>query len=187
MPNSTQLPLTYAGIGGRPQSLPEHAQALLSSLGLHLAEKGCTLHTGACEGADQWFCSGALTAGGSVVLHIPWKKYAKEYIETLPPSVEVSILQSNKKTRDLEAFDSVKLYHPTPENLTWGARCHHAINYRTLVPDRPVDFVLAYPSPHGGGTMQGVHVAQDKGIPVVRLDQLQPRQVWSAVESILDE
>jgi len=164
----------YAGIGTR---FPTDEQATLcTNIGKYLAQHGWTLHTGAAIGVDQIFTRAALRAGGRVVLHIPWAKHEQEFRDSIPRElrklVEVRVLKSKKSERDYAAFDSVVKYHPAPGYLSWGAACLHARNYRILVPedDQPVDFVVACPSPQGGGTMQGVRIAQSLEVPVVRLD-----------------
>ena len=168
---------TYAGIGAR--SLKPEQQPIVTKVATYLAHKGYTVHSGAADGVDQWFSDAATQAGGKAVLHVPWAKHSLEYREALAenPLVETRILQADRPHRDVEAFASVEQYHPAPNKLSWGARCLHARNYRILVPDAPVQFVVAYPSAWGGGTMQGVRVAESLGIPVVRLDELKPKEV----------
>lgn len=172
--------MNYAGIGTRYPT--EEQVELCTKIGTYLAIRGYVLHTGAAEGVDQVFTRAALKAGGRVVLHIPWPKHEQEFRDGIPAKlqqfVEVRLLNSKKNNRDTEAFDSVLKYHPAPDRLSWGARCLHARNYRILVPEdkSPVDFVVAYPSPHGGGTMQGVRIAYDLDLPVVRLDQLSTKE-----------
>jgi hypothetical protein len=82
-------------------------------------------------------------------------------------------------------LDSVKKYHPAYEVLSWGAVLLHARNYRIMVPEKPVDLVVAYPSAHGGGTMQGVRIAKSLSIPCIRLDTLEPKEAISRVESAI--
>jgi len=180
--------MNYAGIGTRYPS--EEQAALCSKIGTYLAVRGYVLHTGAAPGVDQLFTRAALKAGGRVVLHLPWPKHEQEFRDSIPKElqqfVEVRVLQSKKKERDHIAFDSVDEYHPASTRLSWGALCLHARNYRIVVPedDHPVDFVLAYPSPHGGGTMQGVRIAHALERPVVRLDQLSPSEARAWINDL---
>lgn len=154
--------MNYAGIGAR--SLKPEQQLIVTKVATYLAKKGYTVHSGAADGVDQWFSNAAMQAGGKLVLHVPWKKHSLEYREAIPEAqqhlVEIRILQADRPHRDTEAFASVDQYHPAPDKLSWSARCLHARNYRILVPDDPVQFVVAYPSPWGGGTMQGVRIAK---------------------------
>lgn len=180
---------TYAGIGTR--RLNDTQEKLCVRVGRYLGHQGFTLHTGAAEGADQTFTLGAFSVAGKVVFHLPWQKHSREFIEVLPPHhqelLEIRVLNSNKKTRDNDAFTSVSRFHPKPDALSWGAACLHARNYRILIPDKPVDFVVALPSPGGGGTMQGIRIAEHYNIPVIRLDKLSEEEARERVMALVEE
>ncbi len=180
---------TYAGIGTRfPTDVQE---TLCIRAARYLGHNGYELHTGAAEGIDQICAMGAFSVAAKVVFHLPWKKHSQEFIDALPPHhrdlLDVRVLKTKKSERDNDAFTSVAKYHPAPDRLSWGAACLHARNYRILVPDDPVDFVLALPSPKGGGTMQGVRIAESLGIPVVRLDQLSDEEARAQVKALVDK
>jgi len=180
--------LTYAGIGTRYPN--EEQEKLCISLSRYLGTKGCILHTGAAEGADQTFALGAFSVGSKVVFHLPWKKHAAEFIASLPPHhrdlLDVRVLNTNKRDRDDDAFTSVGRFHPAPDHLSWGAACLHARNYRIISPEKFVDFVLALPSPGGGGTMQGVRIAEHYGIPVIRLDKIPAEDALEQVRYLVE-
>lgn len=181
--------MNYSGIGTR---FPTPQQATLCThIGRYMAQHDWTLHTGAAEGIDQVFTRAALRAGGEVVLHIPWKKHEQEFRDGIPENlrhlVDVRVLKSKKSERDYVAFDSVVKHHPAPSRLSWGAACLHARNYRILVPkdEHPVELVVACPSPHGGGTMQGVRVAQSLEIPVIRLDIMSEAEAQVEIKKLV--
>jgi len=180
--------LTYAGIGTR--YLNEEQEKLCISLSRYLGTNGYTLHTGAAEGADQTFAVGAFSVGARVVFHLPWKKHSAEFIDLLPPHhralLDVRVLRTNKRDRDDDAFTSVARFHPAPDHLSWGASCLHARNYRIIAPEKFVDFVLALPSPGGGGTMQGVRIAAHYGIPVIRLDKVSEEEAQEQIRSLVE-
>jgi hypothetical protein len=132
----------------------------------------------------------AVARGGRATLHLPWRKHAEDYLAGLDERqrcmMDVQVLRSKKRDRDEEAFASVDQHHPAAGDLSWGARLLHARNYRILVPEEPVDFVVALPARHNGravgGTMQGIRVAEALSIPVVRLDRLKH---WTRTEAEL--
>jgi len=182
--------LTYAGIGTR-QPEPHHADSI-DLIARYLARWGYVVHSGAADGTDQLFSTSALMYGGSTVLHLPWQNHADEYLSDLDENqlkrVDVRVLQSKKNRRDQEAFASVERYHPRPDKLTWGARLLHARNYRIIVPEQAVSFVIALPAVVSGkatgGTMQGIRLAEQLGVPVVRLDQLSHDQAMDQIKSL---
>jgi len=182
----------YAGIGTR--RLAPAQQKLCGTIGSYLAKKGWILHTGAAEGADQSFAKGALIGGGELVLHLPWPSYEENWFSKIPSqysrSISVDILEIDRRggVFDKEAYDSVFDLHPAPERLKRGAISLHARNYRILFPKgspEPVQFVVAIPSPRGGGTAQGLRIAESLKIPTVRLDQLSAREARRTIDSLL--
>lgn len=179
--------LDYSGIGTRYPTEPQ--RQLIERTATYLAERDYVLHSGAAIGVDQLFSTTAINRGSRAILHLPWKKHADEYVASLSDQqrqhLEVRVLPSKRNQRDHEAFASVDQYHPEPDELTWGARLLHARNYRILVPDQKVGFVVALPTRHNGqavgGTMQGIRIARALNIPIVRLDLLG----WTQVEQRL--
>jgi hypothetical protein len=175
----------YAGIGTRYPVAT--AVPLLLKIAAFLAKRHAVLHSGAADGVDQILSNAALASGGFAVLHVPWKTHADQYLDTIPADqrrrVTVQVLESRHGRRDHQAFASVERYHPESAALSWGARCLHARNYRIVVPQpqHRVDFVAALPAIVNGeavgGTMQGIRIAEDLRIPVVRLDLLSEQEV----------
>lgn len=122
-----------------------------------------TLHTsdivasGCAYGVDAFALKYANSVGLTTIGYVPWKDYNMDVQEYC---TKVVVFNSDIYT---EACESVNQFHPAPNKLSQGAFKLHARNY--LIIDT-ANFVLAYPGPTGGGTMQGIKVAQSKGIPV---------------------
>lgn len=163
-------------------------------IGRYLAEKGWILHTGAAPGADQAFARGALEGDGMVILHLPWPSYEEDWFGKIPSqfsrkiSVDVLELDRRAGAYDRDAYDSVYEFHPAPERLRQGALKLHARNYRIIRPKGrpgPVSFTVAIPSPGGGGTAQGIRLAESMKVPVVRLDQLSGKAAKKLIDEIL--
>ena len=145
--------MSYAGIGSR--KTPDDILKMMTQLGVLLANDGLTLVTGAALGADQSFAMGALSVGGRVKLHIPWKNYEYQWWKDL--DAEVSILSPD----DTDAYDSVKKHHPAYDRLSRGAIMLHARNYNII---RDSDFVVHWaPKGKPGGTGQGLKIAIMQG------------------------
>jgi hypothetical protein len=120
-------------------------------------------------GADQAFAEGAIEAGGSVYLYLPWASYEDGWVRWAKVRGALTfVLRSD----DAEAWDSVR-HHPAAERLSRGARALHARNFCIL---RGVRWVAAYPVVdrygHRGGTGQGILLAERQGIPVLDLSTL---------------
>jgi hypothetical protein len=66
----------YAGVGSR--QTPPEALARIEALAGCLAREGWILRTGLSPGADQAFYEGALAAGGSAELYLPWPGFEEQ-------------------------------------------------------------------------------------------------------------
>lgn len=133
-------------------------------------ERSAILHTGGAPGIDQLAARVALRRHAVVVLHLPWFSFESRFVARwqlrYPDTLKVTTIQSH----DTEALESVAKYHPHSASLGSGGRMLHARNYRIVYPllnGDPVDFVLAFPSPEGGGTAQGMRIAKKCGIPLI--------------------
>jgi hypothetical protein len=156
---------TYAGIGSR--ALTQDEWNFCYNTGVYLANLGWMLKTGAADGADKAFAEGALHAGGKVTLCLPWWSYNKEWVQA---AKNKGALTHTLKNSDTDAFQSVEKHHPCPSILTRGPRALHARNFLII---QETKMVLAWPKPKGqnlGGTGQGIRIAEDMGIEVIRLD-----------------
>ena len=143
--------MLYAGIGSR--ETPANVLKLMTRVATRLAARGYTLRSGGCEGADIAFELGAT----SKVIVLPWKNY------------NGSDSQHYHITADALALAAS--IHPAWERCSYGARKLHARNCQIILGqnlDQPVDFVVCWHQ-GTGGTMQGVRLAIQRGIPVVNL------------------
>lgn len=162
------MTLHWAGIGSRRLSPEEYRLCQLVGQAMAVLP-GTVLHTGAAQGADQAFAEGAsVFSPENVVLHLPWSTYEKEWVrEQRRKGVRVEVLSREDK----EAFESVHKFHPAAKKLSRGPLALHARNYRII---SPCVLVFAFPKATNygglGGTGQGIRIAQDKGITVVRMD-----------------
>lgn len=149
--------LTYAGIGSR--STPPHILDLMSAIAYTLARDGWKLRSGAADGADSAFESGALDGLGAVEIWLPWSRFNGHPSPLIPSPA---------------AFEMAARFHPAWAACSRGARALHARNcHQVLGPDltSPVSFVLCWtPSGSGsGGTGQALRIARAHSIPIFDL------------------
>ena len=88
---------------------------------------------------------------------IPWADYntdVQKYCD------KIILLKDNDK----EAYDSVIKYHPVGNKLSQGALKLHARNYLII---SGCDLVIAFPGDTGGGTLQGIKLAEIFGIECI--------------------
>jgi hypothetical protein len=183
------FPHHYAGIGSR--KLTEDQRTLCERIGVYLAEKGYTLRTGACAGADQAFAAGALRRRGEVQYDVPWADYERDYLQRMvneyPSQVTAFVLEDS----DAAAYASVAVHHPAYEHLVRANKVDaiqlHARNWNIIFSRKAVDFVIALPTSQKSGTMQGVRIANASNIPVIRLDKLKPVKVRAALDDLLSK
>ncbi len=178
----------YAGIGTRNPT--DQGQLICTRAAKYLAKKRWILNTGACTGVDQIFANSALAEGGTVNLHLPWPNYEREWIQTVRRVHGDRVVLVDNSAHDEVAEQSVLYHHPYGRNLKPGAMLLHARNFFILhphSPDEPVNFVMALPSPEGGGTMQGVRLCEGEEIPLIRVDQLEEEEVRSRVMELIKE
>lgn len=155
--------ITYAGIGSR--ETPADVLQLMYDLAIIYAINGYILKTGAALGADQAFANGANRGNGIIQLHIPWQKYEQAWRNTLNlQNVSTHVL----KNEDIEAYNSVDKFHPTPNKLSQGMKKLHARNYNIIA---NTNFVICYThnGTLSGGTGQGLRLAQDLKIATINL------------------
>ncbi len=156
-----------------------------------MAEKRWVLHTGAAQGADQAYAVGALKAGGRVMLHLPWGTYERAWVDEACSRFrnQVRTEEVEKSSQGERAISSVFVFHPAAERVSRGVLLLHARNFNIVVPEHPhpVDFMVAFPGPSGGGTMQGVRIADAFHVPMVRLDQVSGPEARIQIESLSKE
>jgi hypothetical protein len=156
----------YAGIGSR--STPTSILAIMEDAATWLAKTGWTLRSGGALGADAAFARGANRRYGSTPasfeIHIPWKGFKHDDTFVLGGQV-----YHNERHVAI-----AKKYHPAWERLKRGGQQLMARNVSIMLGsdcDTPVKMVLCWhdPSKKTGGTLQGIRIARDKGIPVFNL------------------
>ncbi|MBD3261608.1 MAG: hypothetical protein GF334_08005 [Candidatus Altiarchaeales archaeon] len=172
--------MRVACIGSR--GLSNQELDLCRQMGRLLVRAGYELHSGNAPGADQAFAAGGNEVDPSLVfLHLPWPGFEKQ-----------AALQGNQV--DTYPFEDMRFYvdiaaenHPYWNRLKSGVRKLHTRNAAILVPGkRNVDVCLAWPSrkPGGGGTGQGMRIAQKRGIRLLDLTRVNPQQVIRWLEDI---
>lgn len=145
-------------------------------LGAWIVRCGHELHSGNAQGADQAFARGGNKVDPTKVhLHLPWLSYERDAIVL---GNHVDVLASLHWQIQSRYMDFAAQHHPAWERVSKGGRMLHARNGRIIYPEIllnfPVKLVLAWPSRKigGGGTGQGMRMAEDAGIPLVNLNEL---------------
>jgi hypothetical protein len=155
----------YAGIGSR--QTPPDVMDLVHRLAATLAATH-TLRSGAANGADTGFESGANAAGGPADVYLAWKGF----------NGSLSALYGVTA----EALEMASTVHPAWERLSEGPKKLHARNcYQVMGPDlaTPAEFVACW-TPDGcesvktrnsktGGTASAIVLAERNKIPVFNL------------------
>jgi hypothetical protein len=165
----------YAGIGSR--DLTPAQREVCVKLGYFLATQGWILHTGNAQGADQAFAEGAnLVDPKAVRLFLPWRSY--EAAAVRDGNQVFSLEQYSPQQIDVLNEEAAQ-YHPAWDRLKQGGQKLMMRNGLIIAPTahlvrHPVAVVLAFPSqkPGGGGTGQGMRLAESYGLPVVDLNTL---------------
>ena len=153
---------SYAGIGSR--QTPKQIIEMMKIIAILLAHDSHVCSTGACQGADQAFAEGALMAGGPVQLHIPWKSYEQAWRAKLKGNIRTCILNDS----DVEAYNSVSMFHPAFEKLSPSVKALHARNYNIL---KNSSFIVCW-TENGqpiGGTGQAIRIATYFHLPIYNL------------------
>ena len=155
----------YAGIGSR--ETPTAMQELMVLIGSTLAKRGFTLRSGAADGADIAFETGAKLAGGPTEIYLPWAGFNNHLHTPCFPGPD--------------AFDLAAEYHPNWASLSQGAMKLMARNSYQVLGEHlndPVKMVICW-TPRGrgsGGTGQAIRIAQAYKIPVFDLGNAQALQ-----------
>jgi hypothetical protein len=153
----TSGPKYFAIIGSRT---PDKAQ---EEVAYHLAWAitvigGHTLRTGAAYGIDQKAMEGARP--NHLEVFLPWSSYNRSII----PAGASVVVYTPSIHRDWTA--SVASYHPNISALTHAAIALHARNFGII---HGCHGVVALPREDGGGgTAQGVRIANGLNIPVIQ-------------------
>lgn len=172
--------MKVACIGSR--DLTEDQLDLCVEIGRLVVANGFELHSGNADGADQAYARGGNSVNPEMVhLHLPWLSFKKN-----------AIVLGNHVY--IYPFDSMRFYvdiaadcHPKWQYLKDYAKKLHARNASILVPGQQnVDFCVAWPSsrPGGGGTGQGMRIAERRGIKLIDLTRTPAEQVIRWLEQV---
>lgn len=149
------MTVVYAGIGSR--ETPFEVLRLMSRIARACAAEGAVLRSGAADGADAAFERGAVEAGGSTEIYLPWRRF----------NGHASALFHVSR----EALELAARFHPAWARCSPAAQKLHARNgYQVLGRhlDAPADVVICW-TPGGsgsGGTGQAIRIARAHGVPV---------------------
>jgi hypothetical protein len=158
---------------------PEAMQHEFLRITRFTGEMGDTCRSGAAIGTDQIALMDCFRYGSPIDIVLPWATYEREFVQSMQRSattekpVSVTVFQ---RTVHTDWNKSVLTWHPAGRRLTYGAFALHARNYGIT---QPAHAVCALPSPEGGGTAQGMRIAQALGIPLFDF-----RQQYAADEYI---
>lgn len=141
------MALIIAVIGTRDPT-PEQAE-MCKSLVSELSKRHMIISGGA-VGIDL-IALGNASQKRPVLIVLPWESYNRH---------ELKDIKGRRIVYDERIHhvwkESVFKYHPKPEALSNGAIRLHARNYGIIVDS---DLVIAFPSTRGGGTAQGIKIA----------------------------
>lgn len=164
--------MNFAVIGTRNPT-PEQKAALATFLQKQPIK--AVLHTGACEGIDQLGADMWLGMGGHIALHLPWKNYSKDWVQSLRDN------HSGKGTirvggKNHECVAMAAAHHPIWSALKSTAQLFHTRNVSIV---RGCEKVWAAPgtSAHGGGTAMGIKVALHMNKTLIVKDAV-PGRTW---------
>lgn len=185
--------MRVACIGSRDLT-PEQTD-ICERLGQWLVSHGHIISTGNAEGADQAFARGGNSVDPTKVhLWLPWYRYERQAIVPGNQVVLFTALSDQLQTLLLTLAEK---FHPAWGKLTQGGQKLQGRNGLIILDRIPeptellfpkielmTDRVLALPSsrPGGGGTGQGMRMAQNYGIPVTNLRDMSRAQLRSLCE-----
>ncbi len=176
-----------AAIGGRPYSAknptgltPERLE-VCRKVGRFLAERGYIIDSGNAPGADQAYGRGVNSVDPSLLhLHLPWAGANKGAI--VAGNVVHVLEELDEKTLDFYT-ETARYYRKNGFGglNQWGIKLMTR-NSSILMPPPtlvPVTMVIAHPSSKswGGGTGQGMRIAEGKGIPLHDISKMDYTQL----------
>lgn len=174
--------MRIAGIGSR--DLDQSQKAICRKLGLWIAICGHDLYSGNAEGADYAFAEGANSLDEAKVhLMLPWARFNPGQIR---PGNQVLTIDQLRPDEYDWYLSLVRQYHPS-QRLSQGALKLHLRNGMIVAPRAGrVDLVLAWPSqrPGGGGTGQGMRIAEGLGIRLIDLSCASEQSLFQLCEEI---
>ncbi len=178
---------SYTGVGSR--KTPAAVLDFMADIAAALARQRWILRSGGADGADTAFEDGALSAGGSTEIFLPWPGFNGH------PSRLCSV--------DAQALSRAAEMHPVWERLSSGAQKMHGRNvYQVLGRglDKPSRFLVCW-TPDGavsgeqctratGGTGMAIRIASAEKVPVLNLCRQETRKMledWVRADCKLPE
>ena len=176
-----------AGIGSR--ELTYDQKAICFKLGEWIVQQGHQLYSGNAEGADFAFASGGNAQDPKQVhLMLPWGAFNQGQLAPLNVVLTEADLDQTERGFYLRM---AREHHPRFDYLSQGAQKLHLRNGMILFPPAgnnpsPVDMVLAWPSTKkgGGGTGQGMRIAERFGIPLVNIGLCSRQELSNLCQTI---
>lgn len=168
--------LTYAGIGSR--QTPRPVLETMTRMASWLADEGWHLHTGAAEGADTAFATGAPVEARTQ--YLPWRNFRRL------SGPDCVVLTSGEMHR---CMANAAEMHPDWHRYNLSARKLHARTVAILLgadTRTPVDALVCWtPGAHFvGGTGMAIRIAHQCHIPVFNLADRRPREICQDLRSI---
>ncbi len=153
----------YAGIGAR--ACPKEVCEIMTSVAGKLELEGWTLRSGGAEGADTAFSLGVEKL---CECFLPWSTFATGLRMRRIFHKYIVVGED-----DVEAEESINLFHPNGPKLKQGVRAMMRRNYRQIVgKDAPNSkFVICWTADGeaSGGTGQALRIAANVGCEIINL------------------
>lgn len=153
---------TYAGIGNK--KTPENIINIIKIVAILLSHDKYVCATGACTGADQAFAEGTIMANGFVHLHVPWESYEIGWRSKLKGHIRTFVLKDD----DVEAYNTVAIFHPAYHKLSPSVKALHARSYNIV---KNASFMVCWTEDGQvtGGTGQAIKIATYFHLPIYNL------------------
>ena len=159
----------YTGIGSR--RAPSDVLAIMTTLAGQAAMVGLILRSGAADGADTAFETGALRADGPAEIYLPDTRFNGRTADARRYRYDAGALPEAMRLAERHWRSNVPWARLRPFTQRLMARNVHQV----LGPDlaSPSSIVLFWtPSPETGGTTQALRIARAHDIACVRCDTL---------------
>lgn len=156
-------------------------RAVCVKLGMWIAVNKHQLRSGNAEGCDQAYAEGANHIDPTAVhLCLPWPNYERQAVVA---GNHVHLLEDLDPTHLQALREEAARTHKRWSNLTQGTQKLHTRNGLII---ESCDLILALPnsSPWGGGTGQGMRIAEQRGIRVVNLTKLNQQELHNLCEEL---
>lgn len=162
-----------ACIGSR--SITEDQKHLFIQIGKFIVSGGGFISSGNAQGSDQAFAFGGnIINPENVIIYLPWNTYEKDHLHP-----KNKICYEPKK----EWFDLTSPFHGGWLKLSQGVKRLMARNYGIVHRADKVIALLNHNKQGGGGTGQGVRIAESLKIPILDLNNKSFDEIVEFLES----